>query len=177
MISSDPIIQERYERMVANGVAPRLAETLAFRQAPASKSDREFFAGRRNGEEFTRGKKAEVYGEFLLREAKRHGFNPKGKTYISGLAEFAGDPKAWVDSTGDIVRQCEQRGLDCNGSITVDSPVVAPKAKPRVADDVVNREAMRLKRLDPGLDLKKVRREVREQLSGDMGIYDTTDRE
>lgn len=114
IISDIPEVQKHYELCLKNGCAPKLAEMLAFGKAPRGKSDSTFMAGRWNQFADT----PEI-GDAYAEDARAVGVDPKGKIYLSSLAEFPGDPKAWVDSRDDVRRVCEERGWGCSGTVDV----------------------------------------------------------
>ncbi len=50
--------------------------------------------------------------------ARAAGVMPSGR-YISQLAEFPHDPRAWVNSTAEAKRKCEEGGFSCDGAVNV----------------------------------------------------------
>lgn len=58
-------------------------------------------------------------GNAYKRVAKKHGVDVKGKVYLSQLANFPGDPRAWVSSRGEVQKLCEERGWGCSGAVNV----------------------------------------------------------
>lgn len=72
--------------------------------------------------------------------ARAAGVTPSGR-YISQLAEFPHDPRAWVNSTAEVKRRCEQSGFSCDGAVKVKaSPISGPghlEEPYQVADDIV----------------------------------------
>jgi hypothetical protein len=111
-------------------------------------------------------------GKTLLAEAKAAGVNPRGKVYKGGLADFPGDPRAWVESRGDCIRLAEERGITLEGGINYKPPeTVAPtdwSDKPyRVADDIIEDRWEDAVEADPGLLSKpNAKEELAEKLSG-----------
>jgi hypothetical protein len=82
----------------------------------------------------------EMSRQIAYRRAAAAGVTPSGR-YISQLADSLGDPKAWMDTTADARRACEQGGYSCDGAVKVRArPVDTPDPwdEPyEVADDVV----------------------------------------
>lgn len=149
-----------YCAMRLDGSSHKWAEMLALQSPPMSNTDREFLEG--TGEQFS---KTPGMGDFYKRVAERHGQNTKGKTYISGLARFPGDPEAWVTGRGDVKRVCEQRGWDCDGSVKVKGVKPDTSGPYRVADDLVADRASDLLAAGAARDAEEAGHKAREQLS------------
>jgi len=117
IVSSDPVIQAFYESCRESGESHSIAEMCAFRQAPSLETDTTF----------TRGFGTDPFGgpvnsfthRRYMQMAKAAGVSTQGKRYMSGLARYPGDPKAWVGSKGDVRRVCEKRGWGCEGAVNV----------------------------------------------------------
>lgn len=117
-VSDNPRIQQHYEACRAVGTSHLLAEMFAFRQGPALMTDDVFLEGRHaaQAEQFNRNPEiADAYKG----EADAAGVDITGKVYLSGLAAYPGDPKAWVSGRGDVQRVCEERGWSCKGAVNV----------------------------------------------------------
>src|SRR5271154_7062156 len=106
-----PAQQAHYDRCIAEGTSPVLAEMFALGQPPMSNTDREFLAGTENGRQF---EGQEEVGDYYRQEATKAGVNTTGKVYKNGLARFPGDPEAWVSGRGDVQRVIEERGWNCS---------------------------------------------------------------
>lgn len=149
--------EERYRQLIEAGESPKMADLLAARRAPLSVTDREFLAGRLWKDQF---ENQPWVGRYYRKIAEAHGVSTVGKVYISQMADFPGDPRAWVDSRGDIQRWCEERGYGCTGIVNVPSPVykdddLAKEEQPyRVADDIVDREVE--SRMEENPDLRRL---------------------
>lgn len=65
-------------------------------------------------------------GKFYRTEARRHGVSMAGKVYHSTLAEYPGDPRAWVADSSDIRQVLEERGWGSRGDIEVKAREVDP---------------------------------------------------
>lgn len=116
--------------------AERLADMLASHQAPMAVTDREFMRFNCNGAQF---EGLPAYGAMCKAEAEKAGVSTTGKKYMSQLARFTGDPEAWVSGRGDVERVCKARQWNCEGSVNVDSPIRDEPAKPKLADDLVQK--------------------------------------
>ena len=72
--------------------------------------------------------------------AKAAGVTPSGR-YISQLAEYPHDPRAWVNSTAEVKRRCEERGYSCDGAVQVKARAISGPGhleEPyQVAEDIV----------------------------------------
>jgi hypothetical protein len=51
--------------------------------------------------------------------AERNGVDINGKVYVSGLANYLGDPRAWVSGRDDVRRVLEERGWSSQGAVNV----------------------------------------------------------
>lgn len=138
IISDDPAIQSHYLLCRAQGTSHSLAEMLAFAQPPQGVSDCTFMRGTANGRQF---QGQEQTAEFYRKVTESEGGSVKGKKYLSSLARYPGDPLAWVEGRGDVVRRCEAMGRGCEGAVTVKAreTTVEPR-KPYVSDRLLDRE-------------------------------------
>ncbi len=140
IVSQDAETQGFYESMRAAGESHSIAEMLAFRQCPMSNTDREFMEGR--GGCYDQFKGQQEVGDYYAGIAKDAGISVGGRVYLSGLAAFPGDPRAWVDGRGDVKRLCEERGWNCEGSVNVKGrPRQDVWGKYEVAQDLVQARA------------------------------------
>jgi hypothetical protein len=138
-VSRDPSVQQHYERCRAEGTSHSLALMFALAQPPMSNTDREFLEGHCNGSQFGG---SPAMGDAYKSIATSAGVDVTGKVYLSGLAEYPGDPRAWVSGRGDVAKVCEERGWNCQGSVNVkaarnDAPAGVPGG---VADDILENE-------------------------------------
>lgn len=169
---------QHYDRCIANGCSPKLAEMLASRRAPASRTDNDWFRGK--------GKLLEQFGgnEYVtagvVTAAKAHGYSPnENDVYMAGLARFTGDPQAFVPAcggTGHVKKLIEDRDVE---------PVVAPgwesvfghkpqrdpkpTKKTKLAKDLVDRGVRQLLKKDPGLAVRPVQ-ELRERVTEERSV-------
>ncbi len=107
----------RFEAMLASGKPPRAVTDDTFRANQ----------GNANGGQFADDPHV---GDFYKSVAAKAGVSTTGKTYLGGLAEYPGDPEAWVDSRGDVKRVCEKRGWGCEGAVTTKLDQVEPVFTP-----------------------------------------------
>lgn len=149
------------------GCEGRLQEMLAAQQPPQSKTDREFLYGLH--EQFAENPQL---GNMYKRIAESYGQNVTGKKYLSSLAAFPGDPRAWVDGRGDVARVCEDRGWNCEGDVKVKGRPEDASGPYRVANDIVQNRAEDL--LDAAVErgeritIDEALNAAREQLSPDL---------
>ncbi len=149
-VSEVGAVQWHYLKCRAEGTGHKLAEMFALQQPPMSNTDREFLEGRGGCYDQFQGS---PQGEYYRQVAESEGFNPQGKVYLSGLANYPGDPRAWVSGRGDVQRVCEERGFDCDGSVRVRAARhkdMAPAAE-GVAPDLVDQHVAAALEADPGL--------------------------
>lgn len=116
---------------------------LAHRRPPGGRSDAVWFKG--VGTENPMADIPVPYQKKYRQLAERAGVSIHGKRYLSRLADYPGDPEAWVDSQGDVRRVVEKRGLSCEG-MGLNIPGVErpekewgpPKVNDKIVDRVVN---------------------------------------
>lgn len=149
VVSTNPIIQSRYNAMRDAGESHNMADMLAHRKGPSLVTDTSWWRGYHNGAQF---ENCPHIGTMRKNAAEHQGVSVNGKVYLGQLAEFPNDPRAWVCGRSDIKRICEERGWGCEGAVETtarrDSP---PVADVPVADDIVADRAERLMEADPGL--------------------------
>ena len=164
IVSDKEHIQRYYEACRRNGLSHKLAEMFAFQMPPMSNTDREFLEGHCNGNQFSGQEKL---GNYYRKESKANGIDTTGKIYLSSLASYPGDPRAWVSGRGDVQRLCEERGLNCEGSVTVKGREKQPVESVGIADDIVDRAVDEVLASDPGqasLPKEEVKAAVRERI-------------
>ena len=66
-----------------------------------------FMAGRSNNQEYDSMPKD--MRDHFLGKAKKAGVNTRNAVYMSGLAEYSGDPRAWVSSHDDVKRRVKEK--------------------------------------------------------------------
>lgn len=134
VVSSSRSVQAHYIAMRLDGTAHGLAEMLALGAPPMANTDREFLEGHCNGNQF---EKTPELGNYYAKVASRHGQNVKGKIYLSGLAEFPGDPRAWVSDRNEVTKVLAERGWGAEGAVNRPVSKVAQPMNKAVADDIV----------------------------------------
>jgi hypothetical protein len=141
LVSADPMIQHTYEMLVSDGQTHRMADLLAHRKFPGMRTDAVFMEGKIGKDQFGDTPIGREMGEFYRSAALAAGVNPHGKVYLHGLATYPGDPTAWVDSRGDVLRVAREKGLKVSGMVeyTPPDPGVPrlDERKYHVADDIV----------------------------------------
>lgn len=131
-----------------------------------TKTDREFLRGHgANGAQF---QDTPEVGDYYRQVAESRGQNTKGKVYLSGLAEFPGDPRAWVDGRGDAQRVLEERGWGGEGDVRVKAAeATGPVERVPVAPDLVENRIEQMAAADPSVlekDPGELRHEVTEAM-------------
>lgn len=167
-ISDDPDVQKFYEKCRRAGEPHVASEMYALQQAPsASGVDNRFLAGTENGKQFAHapwlGKAYKTISERL-----KPGCTGGGAVYKSGIARFAGDPRAWVKSSTDVKERAKALGRDVDGLVRYEAPVRDPKPPVPIAEDIVQSLVRAKVARDPSLagskkKLANVRREVLER--------------
>lgn len=132
---------------------------------PGCMTDSVFLAGHCNGGQFA---DAPHLGDYYKAVAEAHGQDTKGKVYLSGLAAFPGDPRAWVDGRGDARRVLEERGWASEGAVSVKAaePTGPPKRQ-AVDPALVTERVERWTEADPSLaemDQGELRHEATESM-------------
>lgn len=119
-------------------VKRRCAEMLESGETPALSTDNTFLEGHCNGSQFA---DAPGLGDYYKTEAEAAGQDVKGKVYLSGLAEYPGDPRAWVSGRGDVKKVCEERNYKCQGAVDHKRDDGREPFRPVVlGEDIVQRE-------------------------------------
>lgn len=162
-ISGVPEIQGRYEGMRAAGEGHRLAEMLAMRAFPGFVSDKTFNAGRCNGNQFE-GTPAQ--GDFYKGLAEAAGVSTTGKYYSAGLADFPGDPAAWVSGRGDVLRVAREKGFRVTGQVDYDPGEREPMPDVAIDPEIVEGQVRAYMAKDPGERVDDVRERITGMLTG-----------
>lgn len=133
-----------YEKLMSAGYGHKWAEMCALQTPPGTKgSDRTYMEGRLNNQQLDRMPKD--HAQRIVAAARKAGVNPSGKYYAAGLADKRGpaDPRAWVDSTADVMRVAQERNLSVEGAVTHKGVQEAPQRKPlneRVVKELMKKE-------------------------------------
>lgn len=162
-ISDNPHVQAHYELCRAQGTSHTLAEMFALARGPALMTDSVFLAGR--GGCYDQFEGSPIMGDFYAREAKKLGVDTTGKVYLKQLADFPGDPRAWVSGRGDVKKLCEERGWGCEGGVKlkVAPATESPSQGGGLASDIVDRLVGEKLAMDPGANVQDVREKVIDQ--------------
>jgi hypothetical protein len=128
------------EEFAAAGDDARFSAMLAARRGPALRTDTAHL-GKLHDRSFGEN---DPTARLYLNAARAAGVNPKGKYYCPSLAEYSGDPEAWIETKGDAIRVAKKKGmrLRISGEVVYDPPQtsdpVDPGAPYEVADDIVH---------------------------------------
>jgi hypothetical protein len=155
LVSSDFATQVRYFEMRLKGESHKMAEMLATRSFPGLRTDSVFNEGRFSG---TTLEKCPAHMAWLKAQAEAAGISVNGKYYLAGLADFPGDPTAWVGDRGDVIRVCEAKGLTIKeGMVDYKAHEREPMPDVVIGDDIVEREVNRTLVENPGANRDDVR--------------------
>lgn len=127
--------KQHYDECIANGCSHNLAEMFAVGKAPQSNSDKEFLQGKHRQFEDN-----PALGDYYKRQAESRGMDTTGKVYLSGLASYPGDPRAWVSGRGDVLKLCQERNWNCQGSVNYKAEQREPPPPIAVAPDLIDNE-------------------------------------
>lgn len=165
-----PKARAHYDLCISNGCGPRLAEVLALRAFPAIRTDATFNRGRCNGNQF---EDTPGLGNTYKAVADEAGVSVTGKTYLSGLAEYPGDPEAWVSDRGDVLRVAKKKGMKVSGDVNYVPPEREPSPDVPIASDILRREVDAYLELDPGARVEDVEERVFNALTGRVDLNPT----
>ena len=144
------------------GQSHRMAEMLATRTFPGVKTDSIFNEGKFSSD---RGKVGPE--EVWLREqAEAAGVSTNGRWYCKGLASFPGDPTAWVDGRGDVLRIARAKNMTVYGYVEHKGRQTDPGVDTPIADDIVDDEVRDILDSCPGARVEDVRERVHALRSG-----------
>lgn len=146
IVSRNPAIQEAYLEMRKNGQSHNIAELLAFRRSPDIRTDSTYMAGMVTDED--------PAARRYRRDAEAAGIDTAGAIYLSKIAEYPGDPKAFVRTRGDIVRRCEELNydLEIDGRQVVKSRDVPPAPSPGFDPETIADRLEQTFEANPGLE-------------------------
>lgn len=97
-------------KLLEAGESPSIAEILSLRQFPSCKTDESFLQGRLHDSGL--GDQIPTTRDFMLERAKDAGVDISGKVYVSGLAQSAGDPNAWVSDRSEAKAKAASLGRE-----------------------------------------------------------------
>lgn len=124
-----------YNECIAQGCNHNLAEMFALGSPPMSNTDREFLEGQHRQFENT-----PHFGDYYKRQAESQGQDVTGKVYLSGLAAYPGDPRAWVSGRGDVLKVCQERNWNCRGAVNYTAQEREPPKPIPVGRDLIENE-------------------------------------
>lgn len=115
-ISADPRVQAHYERCREEGTPHGLAEMFALGQPPGVETESTFLAGMYDQQAKEFNNKPDV-AKVLADDLRAAGGSTAGKVYLGGLAEYPGDPRAWVSGKDDIKQLAKERNYQIDGMV------------------------------------------------------------
>jgi hypothetical protein len=141
------------------GCEDTLRAMLESRQGPSLMTDAVFLEGRGGGcyDQFDGN---EAMGNYYRRVAESHGQDVTGKWYLSSLAAFPGDPRAWVSGRGDVAKVLEERGWGGEGAVSRPVTNVAEVTGGGLASDLADELVAARLASDPGARPQDVREAV-----------------
>lgn len=153
----------KYRDMRVAGESHNCAEMFATRTFPGVKTDAIFNEGKFSGQ--STGECA-AHGVWLREQARLAGVSTTGKWYCSGLASFPGDPTAWVDSRGDVLRIAEAKNMTTHGYIEHAAYETDPGDDLDIADDIIEDGVADILESNPHAAVDSVRSELRALRTG-----------
>lgn len=147
----------RYARIRLAGESHRLALMLATRKPPGIVTDSVFLKERRHGQQFA---SCPALGNYYRRTAEGLGQSTTGKVYLPSLADFPGDPSAWVSGRGDVERVARAKGYGVSGLVNVKPSEREPIPDVEIAPEIVEREVAEILRENPDARPEDVREQV-----------------
>ena len=148
-----PLLRDAAQRVQSH----KLAEMLAHQEFPGIKTDSIFNEGRFNGDQF---ETCPAQGNWL-RAAGRGGRRQHDRqVLLPGLADFPGDPTAWVADRGDVLRVVARQEPQHRATATSRTRPARSSRWPTcaIADDIIERRGRRTSSTsNPGADREEVR--------------------
>ena len=119
---------EIYQGCIERGESALLAEMLALQQAPRGMTDDVFFSGIGTLSDQFAGGDGPAQLEAMIANCQAHGHTPNyNDYYVGSIAEFPGDPKAFVPRSGG--RAHVKQVLEEKGWSTIDGSAVTVKGR------------------------------------------------
>lgn len=153
---SKPGSMTHYLNCRVNGCKHTLAMCLASRSFPGVKTDSIFNEGRFSGDSGKIG----VEQLWLKKQAEDAGVSTTGKFYLKGLASFPGDPTAWVDSRGDVLRVARDKNMNVHGYVEYQGHETDGGEDKVIADELIEDEVADILEAHPHQNPEAVREEV-----------------
>lgn len=127
-----------FVRSVLAGTSPRLAAMLVTQQTPVIHTNDTFGARwKRGGDQFA--DLPVTHQQEYVRHAKAAGVTVHGRQYMSGLAEYPGDPRAWVGSKDEAIAVLKDRGWGCDRLGVKAKVSDGPAKESPLGEDIVRR--------------------------------------
>lgn len=123
-ISDKFVVQVDYWKMRLDGQSHNMAEMLALKKFPGTRTDVEFNKGRCNGNQFEH---VPGLGDHYRSVTEALGGSTTGKFYCAQLADFPGDPTAWVSDRSDVLRVAREKNFSVEGSVEYRAEPTAPR--------------------------------------------------
>ena len=161
VLEAGPEAVSTYRTALPHG--ERWAVMCALRCPPGTKgTDRAYMEGRLNQQQFDDMPKK--MASRILREARAAGINTTGKYYCAGIADKRSycDPRAWVDSTADVLKVARDRNLTVEGAVNHQGTVAPPK-RAVLSETIIKEEMRRYRRLHPGAKPADLREKIIER--------------
>lgn len=155
---------DHYLKCRANDCSRKLAACLATRSFPGVKTDAVFNEGKFSGDTGKIGHEQ----KWLEEQAKLHGVSTNGKWYCRGLASFPGDPTAWVDGRGDVLRIAAEKNMTVKGYVEHKGHEVDPGGDEVIADDIIENEVDDILDSNPHANAEEVRDAVYQLRTGQV---------
>lgn len=95
-----------------------------------------------------------MIGEHYRKVAEAAGVVTRGKQYISQLAEYPADPRAWVDSRADMIRLAKAQNKSLDGIVKLKNEQVEP-SQGGLAEDIAQKFAAKIMKENPGMKPEK----------------------
>ena len=155
-VSAEPETQAKYEAMRLAGESHNCAEMFATRRFPGVKTDSVFNEGKFSGT----AERCDPEEVWLRDQAESQGVSTNGKWYCRGLASFPGDPTAWIDGRGDVLRIAKEKNMAVHGYVEQGNIDMDPGNDVEIADDIIEDEVQDILDSNPGVCVEQVRDEV-----------------
>jgi hypothetical protein len=128
-----------YDASRKSGASHRFALMCALQQAPASRTDSDYFRKHPSLAKQFEGRAGQADLTYRLKQAKAHGYTPNPNSYYdASLADFAGDPKAWIgpsEGRGKVEAVMEARKV--KAAKRAEQKAKEPTGRKRLAPDIV----------------------------------------